>query len=256
MSSRELSATRPLFTVAANNAIQCLSDGGKKGDCRFPRYQGWDETLPRVKTLKGEDEDKTLLNWFKRVIGGGRDRKKRLNECALENRFAFFGKIVWTKEGVTFCGLQALVTEGTLEEFLEESSNEATYYRLDFDPTKPGPLFKECQPHIHSTFEGPPRFPFWPRPNEFLPTAFIEFIYLNHFHDLWLSWAEREAEFGNKMLPFVSIVEAYKSTDQLMLRLDEFKSHIAELKGILHAAKRKHVPNAPLVSDGITLINY
>ena len=102
--------------------------------------------------------------------------RSRIQQCAIRDDFAFFGRVVWNTDGIHFCGLQGLVTmECSLADFYLSDSVAAqhltaNYYRLDLDLTAPGPIFKEALPHVHCVPDETPRFPFVCS-DEYLPVS-------------------------------------------------------------------------------------
>lgn len=252
MSSGNIFTFNPLFSEGANNAIRALdSFGREQGEAAFPYKQDWSGSL-RVGT------DETVHDWFCRLIGLEDTADSRIQQCAIRDDFAFFGRVVWNSDGIHICALQALVTTGgSLTDFYLSGAAPnltANYYRLDLDLTVLGPIFKEALPHIHCVPDGAPRFPFVCS-DEYLPVSFLEFIYLNHFHDAWVKWARSEVSKRGGELPFDSIVAGFNS-GSIIARIDDFRVPLADLKKVLFAAKRDRVPNAPKPNACIADLNY
>lgn len=248
------STFNPLFSEGANNAIQALLPRNiKAGDVAFPPRQEWNESL-RV----GGTE--SLHDWFRRIIGPPDSSDVRIEQCAIRDDLAFFGRVIWDSKGISYCGLQALVTPGSslLDFYLAEpdtiQSFKANYYRLDLALKEPGPIFKEAMPHIHCVPDGPPRFPFV-YSDEYLPVSFLEFIYLNHFHEDWVKWAGLEVSKRGGIIPFEGIVAGYKS-GSIVAQINEFRPFLSQLKKLLFDAKRARVPNAPKVNPCMHYLNY
>lgn len=254
MSFGNASIFNPLFSEGANNAIQALYPHNEKsGDVAFPPRHQASESL-RV----GGSE--TLHEWFRRVIGPDDVADSNIDRCAIRDNFAFFGRVSWDADGINYCGLQALVTRecSLTDYYLADASSiqklVVFYYRLDLDVKMPGPVFKEAMPHIHCIPDGPPRFPFVCS-DEYLPVSFLEFIFLNHFHDDWLKWARSEVSKRGADLPFEGIVEGYNS-GSIVERIGEFRLNLAALKKLLFDAKRARVPNAPQPNQCVFDLNY
>lgn len=107
---------------------------------------------------------------------------------------------------------------------------------------------------MHCVPDGEPRFPFVCS-DEYLPVSFLEFIYLNHFHDDWVKWARSEVSKRGGELPFKGIVESFNS-GSIAKRINDFRPHLASLKALLFAAKRERVPNAPKPNSCVMDPNY
>jgi hypothetical protein len=133
--------------------------------------------------------EETLRAWFRRVIGDT-DAEDRILDCSVEENFAFFGKLTWRDAQIVQCSFQALITNTDLLTFYFEDGHRVQYYRFDLDPTQPGPLFAEPQPHVHSVPEGPPRFALSFDQREYCLVSFLEFIYRNHYYDKWPTWVK------------------------------------------------------------------
>lgn len=252
MSLRNFSTFNPLFSHAANTAIRNFDpDGRPSGRATFPSRHTWEQVTFRVQS------NETVRDWFKQAIGPEETADSRINDCAIEDYFALFGGIAWDNDGIHFCGLQALVTTGgnLLDYYSGNEGTRASYYRLDVDLRMPGPVFKEPMPHVHCVPDGAPRFAFVCRTDEFLPIAFIEFIYLNHFHDKWIKWARSELSKRGGSLPFESIVDAFNS-GSIVPQIEQFKPHLVELKRVLSSAKRERVPNALALNASMAYLNY
>ena len=242
----------PLFSEGVNRIIAALDPAGRpQGSVVFPLRQGWDQSL-RV----GGGE--SIQAWFRRIVGGEDEAQSRIEQCAVNDQLAFFGRVNWNAEGISLCRLQALVTTGgsLVDLYLgaPDSTPEANYYRLDFDLAEPGPLFKEALPHVHCAPDGPPRFPF-ACAGEYLPVAFLEFIHLNHFNNEWLRWARVEVYRHGGELPFERIIESF-GTGRISGELAMLRPHLAALKGLLSSAKRRRIANPPRLHADVADLNY
>ena len=251
MPSRNL-FSNPLFSEGANRVTAALDPSRREqGNLAFPFCQGWDESL-RV----GDSE--TLQRWFRRIIGGVENADSRIGQCAVNDDLAFFGRVRWNSEGIDFCTLQALVTMGgsLVDFYLDESGSNprAAYYRLDLDLSAPGPLFKEALPHVHCVPDGSPRFAFVCS-DEYLPITFLEFIYLNHFHDDWLTWARSEVSRRDDELPLERIVESFNS-GSISGQLAGLRPYLTTLKRFLLSAKRGRIANPPRPHAYVSDLNY
>jgi hypothetical protein len=197
----------------------------------------------------------SVHEWFKRVIGG-MDTDRRIEQIAVEDNFAFFGELSWQNNAIHHCNFQALITAGmTLKQYYSQGGDQSFYYRLDTDLSALGKLFSHPHPHIHAVPKDSPRFPFVARTGEFILVSFLEFIFLNHFHDSWLKWAESKAATRVSEEVFAEIVLGfeYGNSSQLSPRLD---SEIINLKTALGEAKRAEVPNSFSIRPLCELLTY
>src|ERR1043166_2576644 len=159
-----------LFSDGANNFISALDPGERpEGKLSFPPGHGWRDGLSDV------NKNENVHDWFRRVVGSEDKADSRISECAVREDLALLGTIIWARNGVQFCGFQALITTGgnLRDYYLTQSPQDIhpTYYRLDLDMSIPGPLFKEPLPHIHCVPHGEPRFQFVFTPEDYLPVA-------------------------------------------------------------------------------------
>ncbi|MBI4816956.1 MAG: hypothetical protein HY791_11900 [Deltaproteobacteria bacterium] len=116
-------------------------------------------------------------------------------EFAIEPGFALFvrAKLDKATMRIKYLNCQALVTPGKeLIDFYRCDQVDAHYYRLDYDPSILGPFCAEPIPHLHVRMHGPPRA--WVRDPNYLVQEFVEWVYLNYFHDIWTHWAGRTWE--------------------------------------------------------------
>jgi len=253
MSSKSRLRSNPLFSDRADRALEDLCPyKDTDGNRAFPRRQNWDDNSLRIR--KNVD----LHSWFQNIIGDGDAGALRIEQCSIEDNFAFFGRIKWDKDGIYFCRLQGLIVEGCdLTEYYNSDPKDrilVSYYRLDFDIKTPGNLFKESLPHIHSVTDGSPRFPFMCTVDEYLPISFLEFIYLNHFHDEWLKWA-KEVSKSNPGIEFKNIVDGF-AEGWITIRLDNYRSQISQLKQMLSLAKKNRIYPIPPFHTNIMDLNY
>lgn len=247
-----MSESVPLFSQAASNAIRVLDPWRRPtGSAHFPEVRTWRDYALRV----GDNEP--LHAWFRRVVGAEEQASARIEQCAIEENMAFFARVCWDNHGIRFCCLQALVTTNgdLLDYYLDNKATQACYYRLDLDITQPGPLFAEPLPHCHCVPNGPPRFPFASVAGEYLPIAFLEFLYLNHFHDRWLQWVKAECALHGGDLEITDIAEAFRE-GRISTCPDVFGADLRKLRALLHKAKRQYMPNAPKLHPCILTLNY
>jgi hypothetical protein len=255
----------PLFgSQGASNAIRALCSKGKRSSkSYFPKVHGWSNEHARVKT-NGTNSEHTsdIQNWFRMVIGDEENAHTRIDDCALdvEQTIACFATMAWEKSEITFCRMQILITEGgSLMDFYNDylGCARAIYYRLELDPKQPGPMFTEPQPHIHTVPKGAPRLPFFCGEREFLPLAFLEFIYLNHKTDKWTKWAQQVSGFKKPDLDTKALIEAFTHGEgKLWKARSTFGPQLRELKCILAAAKRDHARDEPAPSTQLDFMNY
>ncbi|MCC5834353.1 MAG: hypothetical protein JJU20_06440 [Opitutales bacterium] len=215
--------------------------------------------------MKGKEDirirnDQSIWDWFRGIVGQSEDVVDLILESAINDHFSLMGSLSWKDGCISFCRLHALIVEEcTLLDFYssEGTDNSKTqYYRLDYDPSKPGPLFSEPIPHIHCCPEGSPRIPLPGNDDETLPIRFLEFIYLNHFQQDWIKWVKEEVKCRGKIdLPIDAIVEGYAS-GSILARLDDFDPHLNELRAILGASKRNHSRSSSLIPPAIRTLNY
>jgi hypothetical protein len=197
----------------------------------------------------------SLRDWFRRVIGT-QQVEIRIRECSLEANFAFFGNVVWRDATILQCSFQALITESPdLLTFYRDDNHAAQYYRLDFDPTRPGPLFAEPQPHIHCIPHGPPRFPLACDAREYCLISFLEFIYRNHFHAKWLTWVKSVSNEGITPTELDAIIAAF-DTGTVEARITELGPLLKTLKATLSRHKRNHVRRALALPDACSVLTY
>lgn len=182
-----------------------------------------------------------IHDWFRRIIGTA-EPERRIGQCAVEPNLAVVGYLSWTENVLRECRMQALLTtECELDHFYRHGG-PTIYYRLDLDLAKPGPLFAEPVPHIHTNARGAPRFPFRGPTGEFLPISFLEFLYRNHFHEKWLLWAAEESVTDVTSDQFDALVESFKS-GTIERRLNELALPLSALREVLSLRKRERLPN-------------
>ena len=201
-----------------------------QGSLIFPR-KGLFEADMRV------SDSESVHTWFRRLIGST-SSDERIDDCAINSNFAFFGSVHWDRSWITRCSFQALVTtDDSLSKFYHDGRVKSFYYRLDFDPHQPGPLFREPQPHVHCTPSGPPWVPFLCVQGEYVLISFLEFLFLNYFYQDWLAWAEQQSRRSVTPDAFAAIVESYKTGP--LPRLDQLAPDLEELKRTLSDVKRE-----------------
>lgn len=197
----------PLFgSSGAQNLLAMLrSHAGTTGRGAFPR--SWSQSMSR-------NSGTTPAAWFAGCVDAlGVDPEN----CAIDTNIACFGVVDWqnTTE-LTYVCLHVLVaTESAVEDVYCDWSLPSHYFRLEIDPTKPGPLFKEPSPHVHVHLDGEPRFAFGTAARPYVLQDFLEFIYRNYQYERWAAWArtvfkEREAKDIEELELFDGLVQAFK----------------------------------------------
>lgn len=190
--------------------------------------------------------------WFRRLIGS-ESSDERIDQCAINPNFALFGSVQWENGLIKRCGFQALITEASLNEFYIDDRLGSSYFRLDFDPSQPGPFFREPQPHVHCKPHGPPRVPFLCVQGEYVLISFLEFIFLNFFYEDWLAWAKRASRKAITPDTFDAIVESYNSEPQ---RLHQLAPDLETLKQRLFEAKRERAPGVHALLPSASMLSY
>ena len=270
MSSKNSLPTNPIFSsFGVVNVLGALNSKGRSsGSAHFPKIDGWTAENNRVKSVDKNlirlDEDSKnlkviLQTWFRNLIGEEATARKRIDACGIDENIACLAAVKWDADILNFCRMQILITQdGNLMDFYcgKKSDVTAVYYRLELDPNEPGSMFTEPQPHIHTVPKGSPRFPFLSPKDEFLPLAFLEFIYLNHKPEKWRAWACEVCKFKKPTLEFGAIAQAYDETGRLWNARDSFRSDLNELKAILGSVKRDEVRKIPKLSPDLNLLNY
>lgn len=204
--------------------------------------------------LRISDGD-TLHTWFRRIVQSS-DTAETIGRHAINEQFAFFGHIDWRDRQIQHCCFQALITVGgTLEEFYHTGNTRANYYRLDMDLSRLGDLFTHPQPHIHSNAHDAPRFPFAWNENEYILISFLEFLFLNHFHNSWLQWAEVQSKTQIAEETFEEIVNCFLS-GTIATRIDHMGQHLDRLKAALRRAKAQRIPNPMPLAPACRALSY
>lgn len=190
-------------------------------------------------------DNEALQQWFRRVVGDN-DVAQRIGDCSINPNFCFFGELSWKDQQIHNCRFQALVTLGSsLEEYHSSASEPTFYYRLDTDLTALGRLFSHPHPHLHTIPGDAPRFPFACRNNEFILISFLEFVFLNHFYDSWLKWAEKCASSHISEDAFEEIVFGFERPNGSQF-VQSHQAEIEKLKTALREAKQAKVPALPI----------
>ncbi len=212
-----------MFTDGSKNLLLLLGSGG-----RFPPT--WQVSDGRI----GPSE--TLHAWFKRIVDQHLNRQPEA--CQVEDNLAFFCVVARKGAQVTYINAQALVTlDGPLEEFYRGHAGvSAQYFRLDFDPTCLGPLYKEPLPHVHTIPAGEPRMYLGGLGHDGVLVEFLDLLYRNYFYDAWAEWAERVWSKYRKprSMPdnLPAIREAFASGQHAILRQD-YRNDLMHLKRAL-----------------------
>lgn len=246
----------PLFrSEGANNFLTALRTSRTSGDARFPRF--WSKENIRVKDLAEGDSQAALEQWFKRLTSDGEE--KSIDECTIEENIACVASIEWKDDVLMFCRIQALITNGgNLRDFCkaDDTATTAVYYRLELDADQPGPLFMEPQPHVHVVPQGAPRLLFHPPINEYLPVAFLEFIYLNHALQKWHDWAEEVCTKANPDIDFKGVKQAYELGNGILWKNRlKWQTTLDAIRFITSSEKRSKISEFPKLHTDLSIIN-
>jgi hypothetical protein len=183
------------------------------------------------------DQD-TIHSWFNRcsnAING------TIEQFQTNDRLMFFALADWNDQGeITYCNLNALVTQGTLAEYAQKKDDPAVYLRLDFHPDEPGELFTHPAPHMHIAFttsQAVPRFSTEASGAGNPIAEFLDFVYRQYFLTDWTQWARRawEDEFLDRGYsleeePWTPLARAYqRCIREEMDRLGEWTLRIREV---------------------------
>lgn len=236
------------FSRGLDNALWTICPGERpEGSVAFPaRLDGGQGSL-RVKRSEPVD------CWLRRCVDAFLD--KDVSACAVEDNIALFLVVKWKRlEGkprITYVNGQALIVEGLLKDFYNGASLLSHYLRMDYDPQSLGPMFKEPLPHIHAEDpDGEPRFAVDLRGAGDIVGEFLDFVYRNFAHDLWLAWARQvwERQCARLQLsanPFETIVAAYRTGKPDVL----VKNHATHLQQLKHCLMEQRGQFFPLRVD-------
>ncbi len=244
------------ISSGANNLISSMNIGNRPDGTHY---------VPLVCGKKIKEGmrigDEALREWFLRCVSSG-----SYSDFCIEDNIAVLGIKKWDKSGLKYLNLQALVTlRGTIADMCRsgENNNEwndkCHYYRLEYDPSKPGPIFKEPLPHVHVYPGGAPRFQFSGCDPKTLFVDFIEFLYLNYAHSKWVGWARRIWKQGTDFSPcedsFDAVVAAYDGgrSSELMGR---YKGSVIDLKMVLKKEKHRLSAGHAMLSDTADTLSY
>lgn len=210
---------------------------GEEGESVFPKPLGASQHLLRTK-------DSYLREWYKTIIQTMKTKKETIDDVIIDSSIEdqlFFGfSYRWQGSLITSLRLHALVTpRDTLLDFYHREDIRVFYFRLDYDPERLGPLFKESLPHIHICPDQEPRFSLaFSSPHTAL-ADFTEWIYRNFFYDRWLLWArEISKKHGLPPATLDSIQKAYEAADIAFLKRPACKAFLHDLHHALHEEKR------------------
>ena len=177
--------------------------------------------------------------WFRRLVDSALD--SHVERCAVEENMGVFARLQYRDKGeiITHVNLQVLVTETDLETYYLNPDTRARYFRLDYDPDRLGPIFKEPLPHVHSRPVGAPRFSMW-APTGNVVVDFFDFIYRNFYHENWLGWAKHaysrwQRSTGTDI--FVPIEEAFKTKDGHTVLVSEYEKQLRDIKSACRTLK-------------------
>ena len=202
--------------------------------------------------------DDNLHRWFLRCANasGGPEH------CIIDDRIAVFGTLKWKNGCATYVNMQAIVaSKGFLENYYcKKTTANCQYLRLELDLNKPGPLFKEPLPHIHSCPDGAPRFRFTPGDDWNLIAKFLEFLFLNYAYDKWLNWAwnvwKSNTAFQDGDDPMKTIIDAYDAEGKSQLLADRYATHLERLRIILSAEIKERSRHLAPISPSAKVMSY
>jgi hypothetical protein len=219
------------------------------------------------KNVNTRCEEKDLHVWFTKMVDeaatGFDSPDAAIGNCELMPGLAIFAKFSWEQNILSSCSIQALIAPGnTLTEYyLDSNSSEAHYNRLDYSIEERGSIFNHPFPHIHSQPDGPPRFPFPISSESFPPLDFIEFIFLNYYHEEWQKWIETihdsqtSSFLKNNNIELEDAIDAFKKAP-LWERFKKPEDLISEIKRAAQQEKAKLTANFPTIPDEHFLLNY
>jgi hypothetical protein len=190
--------------------------------------------------------DGELHGWFRRVVREQFDDDP--DACVIEPNIAVLADLeVPTGDLIEKASIQVIVTQGeSIEDYCmkEDGANQAQYLRLDFDLGCLGPMFKESLPHIHVKPDHEPRFALH---TGHVVAEFIDMIYRNYKHDLWMVWASRvwhdelrrRGRNANTSV-FMPVSEAFKAS-QIGYLISQ-SSELKQMKASWRAAREEMFP--------------
>ena len=239
------------ISTAVNNLVSGLDVGKRPGGTLFIPSR---LSLHNIDTRVGNE---SLRAWFTRCVG-----IHNPYDFCIEDHIAIFGVQKWNKAGLCYLNLQALIAvEGTIADLLlpDTADNCCHYYRLEYDPSKLGPMFKEPLPHVHVLPDGAPRFQFSGSGARTLIVDFIEFLYLNYSYTKWEDWAKitwkgRVAP-SPPSDPFDAIVAAYAGGRYEELS-GRYRESVEALKNALRAEKRDVCRGLAALPDIVDMLSY
>jgi hypothetical protein len=208
--------------------LACLHCQGRpRGNARFPK--NYDLTKGRV------EPGESLRDWFKRCVDDALNGEIEL--CRVEDNLALFLSLAWEGgDELTFIHCQALaLNDGAdLHTFYDNGSGDAQYLRLEFNHKELGPVYSHPLPHIHGRPDGAPRFPMETSQSGNALIDFLDFLYRNFSHAVWLRWAQKtwSAELKRRNLgedTFTAIQESFKA-GQADLLVTNYREHLVWMK--------------------------
>lgn len=239
-----------IISPAADTALWHLrSNGRPSGSAHFPK------DYSSKKDIFRHSKSTDTHTWFTNIARHIPD----IESTYLNNQLAFFGSIEWSENIITKCSLQAIITKDTtLKEYINKTETGIQYYRLDYDTQNTGRLFKEPIPHIHTAPNGEPRFNINKNEDTFIPTSFLEIIYLNHFYEQeWALWAERAIDNENCNNKFPKyILKDDLPYDLYLKKSNELNPELEKLKNILYKIKNQHADHEPKLCKNLKNFNY
>jgi len=163
-----------MFSDGTTGLLACLRDRGRSA---FPSH--W--THKRLGTH-------SIHEWFTTIVDQELDGEPQ--RCATEPNVGLLIVLQCNNaREITYLNAHALATVGgdLTRFYLDPKDIEPHYFRLDYDPTGIGPIFKEPFPHFHVVLDEGPRFPFAFSGN--VVVDLLDFLYRNFARHQWDTWA-------------------------------------------------------------------
>jgi hypothetical protein len=207
---------------------------GRHGNLTYPAGLSWHDAQ-----IQGNETPRDMLvRCVNNAVGGN------VRGCQVEDDLAVFAFIRWRDNGIlSSASIQAVKTIGIdVPTFFAGSGNHPVqYFRLDVE-RRTGLIFTHPFPHVHYVPRGEVRYSLngWESTNVVID--FFEHVYLQCYHSLWLSWAEKLwnrhwAQFGNPgdPNPFPTIVAAFRESQYPVI--EQHERQLQALKNVLRHRK-------------------
>lgn len=162
------------------------------GECRFPQWGevefGCSSADPAVFIRQVLEDAASVQNI---------DQASAIEQCEIAPGLAVFIEFEWDNHILTRCSAQAVaIPNGSIADLFLNEPPTALYYRFDFSVKERGNLFDHPFPHVHTHYDGSPRFPCLPKGDAFPLFYWLEFLMLNHHYNLWERWAINQFRFS------------------------------------------------------------